>query len=68
VALFEEERRKKAEEKRQLRKKRDAAPALPQQADYICPACGKACHFRIGLLSLQRMHKTTIFAKIVETI
>jgi len=58
VALFEKERRQKAEEKHQLRKKRDAAPALPQQADYICPACGKACRSRIGLFSHQRVHKT----------
>ena len=58
VALFEKERRQKAEEKRQRRKEREVAPALSQQAPYICPACGKACHSRIGLFSHQRVHKT----------
>ena len=58
VALFEEERRQKAEEKRQRHKEREVAPALSQQAPYICPACGKACHSRMGLFSHQRVHKT----------
>ena len=58
VALFEKERRQKAEEKRQCRKEREVAPVLSQQASYICPACGKACHSRVGLFSHQRVHKT----------
>ena len=43
VTLFEKEHRRKAEEKRQRRKERDAAPALPQLASYTCPFCGKVC-------------------------
>ena len=58
VALFEKERRQKAEEKRQRHKEHEVAPALSQHAPYICPACGKACHSRIGLFSHQRVHKT----------
>ena len=58
VALFEKERHQKAEGKRQRRKEREVAHALSQQASYICPSCGKACHSRIGLFSHQRVHKT----------